>query len=54
MPTMTGYLDDVDWGSLFHSRGSARDMPRHLRALLGTDDWVFVDGYSHLWSTIRR
>jgi hypothetical protein len=60
MPTVTGYLDDVDWGSFFHSRGSARDMPRHLRALLGTDAEVeadaeaFVDGYSHLWSTIRR
>lgn len=52
--TMDGYLDDVDWAATFHSRGSARDMPRLLRALLGTDAAAFVDGYSHLWSTTRR
>lgn len=51
---MDRHLDDVDWAATFHSRGSARDMPRLLRALVGTDPQAFVDGYVHLWATTHR
>ncbi|MEY9862069.1 hypothetical protein ABH935_007713 [Catenulispora sp. GAS73] len=54
--------EDVDWSGVFHAEGPASDTPRHLHALLGCTDSassdndarVFVDGYSHLWSTTLR
>lgn len=52
---MAEQLDRVDWFSLFHARGPASDTSGHLRALIGTDERAFVDGYSHLWSaTLHR
>lgn len=52
----------MDWSRLFHGQGRASDTPQHLNALLGYSDSessgddarLFVDGYSHLWSTTLR
>lgn len=50
----------MDWSGLFHAQGRASDTPQHLKALLGYSDSsggdarVFVDAYSHLWSTTLR
>lgn len=44
----------MDWSRLFHAEGPASDTPRRLAALLGDDADAFVDGYTHLWSTLRR
>jgi len=57
---VTVRADDVDWSGLFHAEGRASDTPQHLKALLGYSDSsgddarVFVDAYSHLWSTTLR
>ncbi|MFJ5229917.1 hypothetical protein ACIQBJ_08420 [Kitasatospora sp. NPDC088391] len=46
--------DGVEWSRLFHAMGPAGDTPQRLAALLSDDTRAFVDGYSHLWSTLRR
>lgn len=46
-PTET-ILEYTNWERLFHAYGSAEDTPKHLRALLGTDERAIAHAIDHL------
>ncbi|MER5266334.1 hypothetical protein ABTZ99_30010 [Actinosynnema sp. NPDC002837] len=45
-------VDDVDWASLDHAYGSARDVPRTLRAAVGEDEASAGEAFEHLFGSI--
>lgn len=45
-------IDDIDWASLEHAYGSARDVPRTLREAVGADEEAAGEAIEHLFGSI--
>ncbi|MGN5377872.1 hypothetical protein ACQ4WX_09895 [Streptomyces lasalocidi] len=47
-------IDEVDWASLRHARGSARDVPGWLRALASADDAERATALDGMYGALRH